>query len=1062
MSSKKVTLSKNALEVAESRYFNNGEDWEECCRRVATTVASIEKEKIVYTDKFFEMIYNMDFIPGGRILRNAGRQKGSMLNCYHLYCGDSIEEIGQFMKECLIVWASGGGCGTNMSLLRPKGDPILGKGGASSGMLSFLIATDAISKTIESGGQRRAAGLASLEVSHPEILDFIDAKTVHGDISHFNISVMVNDEFLEAVERDKNWDLKFKQKIYKTVKARDIWDKIIYNMIHHAEPGLLNTSNLMKNNSYYFAPISGVNPCITGETLVYVADGRGHVPIKVLEQEGKDIPVFSFNEINKKVEVKMMRHPRITGYNKKILKISLDDGSFIRCNENHRFYMKDGSKKEAKDLMVNDRLEHLISYNAPLEEIFKGSNSKSQDYRWILKNGQSISEHRLIASFKIGRDIKNGEVVHHCNMNGLNNNPENLEVMTKIEHDKFHGNLIRGDNNPMRRFPEKNYFLHHKFNGIENGNSYGFTREEMIKKARNFILEKQRHILIDEWVNYCKENHYPYYSKYIWGDNCNTLREWLDEIEKDLGFGTDKIYKYKETEHERYLELKDETDLDIFWNGEIVVRKKCEGCDKYFLTSWNLRERTFCDKKCFNHSVSKKNKLKETYKNKYERNKENIYNIFMILKDKLNRNPLLIELIEECKNQKVSLGLYWKKYKEDHPTCFGNYKDIVKYVESRDFNYRIVSIEEDGYENVYNGTVEDNHNFYSMVKESTTESGNPKYNYILSAQCGEAVLSASESCCLGSLVLPNFITGNVNTNWQKLERAIKLSVRFLDNVVDTNVYNLKKIDEKTHDSRRIGLGIMGLADYLFSKQLRYGSKEAISEIERLVRFIRDVSYQTSIELATEKGSFPKFDPIMYGKASFVRKLPATLRMDIKNHGIRNVTLMSFAPTGTLSLLAECTGGIEPLMHRAYRRVDRVGERIYIHPKYKELLLKGIKTPDWFVDMNDLDPREHFETQSICQKYCDGGISKTANFPEGTTEEQLSTYLLEYIHDLKGITVYVDKTREGQIYNQLTEVEVLEYLALESVSNELDADDIDCNCQKKKEEVEPEVCEIPQK
>ena len=587
MSSKKISLSKNALQVAESRYFNNGEDWELCCRRVSSAIASVETKKIDYTDKFFEMIYNMDFIPGGRILRNAGRLKGSMLNCFHLRCGDSIEEIGQFMKECLIVWASGGGCGTNMSLLRPKGDPILGKGGSSSGMLSFLIAADAISKTIESGGQRRAAGLASLEVSHPEILDFIDAKTVHGVISHFNISVMINDEFLESVERDKNWDLKFKQKIYKTVKSRDIWDKIIYNMIHHAEPGLLNNSNLMKNNSYYFAPISGVNPC------------------------------------------------------------------------------------------------------------------------------------------------------------------------------------------------------------------------------------------------------------------------------------------------------------------------------------------------------------------------------------------------------------------------------------------------------------------------------------------GEATLSVSESCCLGSLVLPNFITGNINTNWQKLERSIKLAVRFLDNVVDTNVYDLKKIDEKTHDSRRIGLGIMGLADYLFSKQLRYGSKEAISEIEKLVKFIRDVSYQASVELAIEKGSFPKFDSVMYGKASFVRKLPATLRMDIKNHGIRNVTLLSFAPTGTLSLLADCTGGIEPLMHRAYKRVDRVGERVYIHPKYKQLLLDGGDIPDWYVDMNSLTPRDHFETQSICQKYCDGGISKTANFPEGTTEEQLSSYLLEYIHDLKGVTVYVDKTREGQIYNRLTEEESMDYIAQASVSNELTAEDIECNCSKKVEDekAEGEVCLI---
>jgi len=591
---KPVILSKNAEEVAKARYFNNGEDWEACVRRVAGSVASVEKDKAGWTEKFGEMIYSMSFIGGGRIMRNAGvRSNAGLINCYHLGVGDSIREIGELMKSSLLVWSNGGGVGTNLSPLRPKGAPILGKGGVSSGLVSFLIALDHISETIESGGQRRAAGLASVEVSHPEIFDFIDSKTVHGDISHFNISVMINDEFLEAVERNDDWDLKFNNKVYNTVKAKDLWDKIVYNMVHHAEPGLLNSSNLMKNNSWYYAPISGVNPC------------------------------------------------------------------------------------------------------------------------------------------------------------------------------------------------------------------------------------------------------------------------------------------------------------------------------------------------------------------------------------------------------------------------------------------------------------------------------------------GEATLSESESCVLGSLVLPNFITGSVNTNWQKLERVIKTAVRFLDNVIDVNLYDLRRIDEKSHEGRRIGLGAMGLADYLFAKKIRYGSKEAIVETERLVRFMRDVSYQASIELAIEKGSFPKFDPIMYGKSSFVRKLPGSVRMDIKKHGIRNVTLMSFAPNGSSSLLPEVCGGIEPLMFRSYRRKDRVSERVYIHPKYKELLLSGEPIPDWFVDMSDLQPRDHFEMQAAVQRWCDGSCSKTINCPVGTTEDQVSKYLLEYIHDLKGTTIYLDETREGQVYNRLTEEEAFDIIANQTIGVEdgLQETDVDCNCVKQKDEngdeiEDSEVCEIP--
>ena len=197
---------------------------------------------------------------------------------------------------------------------------------------------------------------------------------------------------------------------------------------------------------------------------------------------------------------------------------------------------------------------------------------------------------------------------------------------------------------------------------------------------------------------------------------------------------------------------------------------------------------------------------------------------------------------------------------------------------------------------------------------------------------------------------------------------------------------------------------MGLADYLFAKELRYGSKEALVEIERLMRNIRDIAYQTSVEIAMEKGSFPKFDPVYYGNASFIRKLPASLRMDIKSKGIRNVTLLSIAPTGTISLLRECSGGIEPVMFKSFKRKDRVGERTYVHPKYKQLLLTGNKVPEWFVDMTDLTPKDHFETQAVIQRYVDGAVSKTINMPAGTTEADLSALLLEYVHELKGCTI----------------------------------------------------------
>jgi ribonucleoside-diphosphate reductase alpha chain len=592
---KKIELSSNAFEVAKSRYFMDGEDWEKCVDRVCVNIATPEvanRQKTI--DAFKEMIYSMDFLPGGRILRNSGRPRGSLFNCYHLPVGDSIEEIGQLYKDALTLWSEGGGVGVNFSPLRPRNDPIHGKGGVSSGLVSFMLGADYISRMIESGGSRRAAAIGHIDVSHPEVLDFIDAKLKIpnigkwlkedtpeeireyvkenvdvGALRHFNISVVINNDFLERVETDRDWTFMFKQKNYGTVKARAIFDKIVDNMVRCAEPGLINWSNFSKNNSYYFAPVTGTNPC------------------------------------------------------------------------------------------------------------------------------------------------------------------------------------------------------------------------------------------------------------------------------------------------------------------------------------------------------------------------------------------------------------------------------------------------------------------------------------------GETTLSPNEACDLGSLVLPNFITGKVNTNWKKLENTIKLAVRFLDNVIDVNKYVLKEIDINAHNSRRIGLGVIGLAEYLFAKGARYGSEKAVAEVERLMRFIRDAAYTASMELAIEKGAFPKFESSQYGKASFIRKLPAELRSNIKKYGTRNCSMMALAPTGTISLLTGYMSAIEPLFAKAYLRRDRVSDRMYIHPKYQELLETGEETPEWFVDVYDLQPKDHFEIQVACQKYCDASVSKTINLPENMTNEDLNSLLLEYMYDLKGVTVYRDGCRPGQILNRVSEEEVLKYLKENKIENNFNPQDVSC-------------------
>jgi ribonucleoside-diphosphate reductase alpha chain len=221
-------LSVNATTIAENRYFMEGETWEDCAQRVGSEAGRVENgNALKYIEDFSEMIYNMDFLPGGRILRNTRRARGSLFNCYVLPIGDSIEEIGQFMKDALILWSEGGGVGCNFSYLRPRGAAIKGKGGNSSGPVSFLESSDALANTIESGGSRRAAALACMHVSHPDVLEFIDAKLTHGKLRHYNLSVAVNEDFLEAVESDKDWQFKFAQQNYGTGEISRVITHII-------------------------------------------------------------------------------------------------------------------------------------------------------------------------------------------------------------------------------------------------------------------------------------------------------------------------------------------------------------------------------------------------------------------------------------------------------------------------------------------------------------------------------------------------------------------------------------------------------------------------------------------------------------------------------------------------------------------------------------------------------------------------------------------------------------------------------------------------------------------
>jgi ribonucleoside-diphosphate reductase alpha chain len=554
-----LTLSDKANEIVTKRYYMDDESqWGQLAGRVGFGVGGKE-----YGETFTEVINNMLFIPGGRILRNVGRNRGSLFNCYCLPIGDSREEIGELFKNALILWGEGGGIGINFSTLRPQGAQIMGVGGSSSGLVSFMQAVDGIAATVESGGQRRAASLGLCDVSHPEIERFIDAKRKEGSISYFNISVGITEGFIESVRNNVPWTLHFNQIPSATVDSQDLWRRIIEGMHRNGEPGLINMTNLRRNNSWYFAPIVGTNPC------------------------------------------------------------------------------------------------------------------------------------------------------------------------------------------------------------------------------------------------------------------------------------------------------------------------------------------------------------------------------------------------------------------------------------------------------------------------------------------GEACLEEYGVCDLGSLVLNKFVS-NHRFQWSKLESTARLAVRFLDNCIDLNKYTLTPVKQNAMRGRRVGVGVMGVSDMFFAMKMRYGSQQSIDFMERVTKFIRNTCYDESIKLATEKGAFPAFSSSEYCKSHFVKSLPPSVRQSIRKNGIRNVTTMAMAPTGTISLLAEVTSGIEPLMYKAYKRVDRISERTYVHDLYETA-----KDEDWYVDSTDLTPEDHINMQIAVQKYTDGAVSKTILVPNSYDVSDLSDVLLESMDDLKGVTVYREGSREGQIITPLSGRSVDKALSRQDLDRAKAEEDVSC-------------------
>lgn len=297
--------------------------------------------------------------------------------------------------------------------------------------------------------------------------------------------------------------------------------------------------------------------------------------------------------------------------------------------------------------------------------------------------------------------------------------------------------------------------------------------------------------------------------------------------------------------------------------------------------------------------------------------------------------------------------------------------------------------------------------------------------------CGEQPLLPYESCNLGSINLARFVqleNGKPEIDYKRLQEVCALAVRFLDNVIDQNRYPIPEIDKTTKANRKIGLGVMGWADLLIKMNLAYDSEKALELAETIMGFIKREAWSASQELAKERGAFPNFE-----RSVFAEK---------KMKPLRNATVTTIAPTGTISMIANCSSGVEPLFAIAYEKHVMDDEKLVeVHQDflniardrdfYSELLMervakqgnvKGLtEVPDdvarLFVTSHLISPEWHIRMQAAFQKHTDNAVSKTVNFPFEATKKDVETvFRMAHTLGCKGVTVYRDGSRDEQVLN----------------------------------------------